>query len=238
MKVAILCGGKGTRFQGGGGIPKPMAKIGEMPILEHIMKIYSHHGYDDFVLLIGYKGEVIMDYFSEAHPDWNIDFKFAGSESKTAERVFKAKALLSERFFLTYGDGLADINLKEELAFHERHHGLGTITVTPMPSQYGIVAYNTRGRVKDFKEKPLLKDRWINGGFFIFEPEFFDYMGGEDLERNVLPKMAEKGVLYAYKHMGFWKCMDQHKDYIQLNELWKNGKAKWVVWRKNPTNNP
>lgn len=230
MKVVILCGGKGTRFQGEGGIPKPMARVGEIPILEHIMKIYSHQGYDDFVLLIGYKGGMIMDYFSEAHPNWKIDFRFTGIESKTAERVFKAKAVLGETFFLTYGDGLADINLREELAFHKKHRGVGTIAITPMPSQFGIVTYNTGGRIKEFTEKPVLKDRWINGGFFIFEPEFFDYKG-KDLEREVLPKMAENSVLYAFKHVGFWKCMDQYKDYIQLNELWKNGKAKWAVWR-------
>jgi glucose-1-phosphate cytidylyltransferase len=232
MKVAILCGGKGTRFQGKGGIPKPMARIGEMPILEHIMRIYSYHGYDDFVLLIGYKGGVIMDYFSEAHPDWSIEFKYTGIEANTAERVFKARELLSERFFLTYGDGLADIDLNEELAFHKKHRGVGTVAVTPMPSQFGIVTYNSEGRIREFREKPVLRDRWINAGFFIFEPEFFDYEVGGDLERDVLPEMARKGVLYAYKHLGFWKCMDQYKDYIQLNELWNNGKAKWAVWRE------
>jgi len=237
MKVAILCGGKGTRFQGEGGIPKPMARIGEMPILEHIMKIYSHYGYDDFVLLMGYKGGIIMDYFSEAHPDWKIDFKFTGIKSKTAERVFRARELLSETFFLTYGDGLADINIKDELAFHQRHRGVGTIAVTPMPSQFGIVTYDSGGRIREFKEKPVIRDRWINAGFFIFEPEFFDY-AGKDLERDVLPKMAEDGVLYAYKHLGFWKCMDQYKDYIQLNELWKNGKAEWATWWENPPHKP
>jgi|TARA_B100002003_G_scaffold229831_1_gene239487 glucose-1-phosphate cytidylyltransferase len=231
MKVAILCGGKGTRFQGGEGIPKPMARIGGLPILEHIMKIYSYHGYDDFILLLGYKERVITDYFSEVHPDWNIDFKFTGLDSNTAERVFKAKTLLNERFFLTYGDGLADINLEKEIEFHEKHKGIGTITVTPMPSQYGIVVSSRKGRIQDFQEKPILKDRWINGGFFIFEPDFFDYARAKDLERDVLPKMAEKGVLYAFKHTGFWKCMDQHKDYTELNNLWKKNKANWAMWK-------
>ena len=238
MKVAILCGGKGTRFQGEGGIPKPMARIGDMPILEHIMRIYSHQGYDDFVLLIGYKGGVILDYFSEAHPDWQIEFKFTGLETNTAERVFKAKKLLTDRFFLTYGDGLADINIKEELAFHERKGGVGTIAITPMPSQFGIVTHDGDGRILEFIEKPVLRDRWINAGFFVFEPEFFDYQVGNDLERDVLPRMAKDGVIYAYRHTGFWKCMDQYKDYIQLNELWRNGKAKWAVWQKDTPNNP
>ena len=231
MKVAILCGGKGTRFQGGEGIPKPMARIGGLPILEHIMNIYSYHGYDDFILLLGYKERVITDYFSEVHPDWNINFKFTGLDSNNAERVFKAKELLNERFFLTYGDGLADINLEKEIEFHEKHKGIGTITVTPMPSQYGIVVSSGKGRIQDFQEKPILKDRWINGGFFIFEPDFFDYAREKDLERDVLPKMAKKDVLYAFKHTGFWKCMDQHKDYIELNNLWKKNKADWAMWK-------
>jgi glucose-1-phosphate cytidylyltransferase len=238
MKVAILCGGKGTRFQNSQGVPKPMARIGEMPILEHIMRIYSYYGHDEFILLIGYKGGMIMDYFSEAHPDWSIEFKFTGIEANTAKRVFKAKELLDERFFLTYGDGLADINIHEELAFHKRQGGVGTVAVTPMPSQFGVVKYNRESKIKEFIEKPVLRDRWINAGFFIFEPEFFNYGVGDDLERDVLPKMAGEGVLYAFRHRGFWRCMDQYKDYIHLNELWNNGKAKWAVWQEAGSGQP
>lgn len=233
MKVAILCGGKGTRFQPlSESMPKPMARIGEMPILEHIMRIYAHQGFEEFVLLLGYKGGVILDYFTENHPDWPIEFKFTGVNAKTGERVFKAKDLLEETFFLTYGDGLADIDLKAELRFHKKRKGLGTITVTPMPSQFGIVSFGAQDRVTRFVEKPILREHWINGGFFVFEPEFFDHEGGLDLEKDILPALSKKELLYAFKHEGFWRCMDQYKDYLQLNELWKNGGAKWAVWKK------
>jgi len=230
MKVAILCGGKGTRFQPmAESIPKPMAKIGEMPILEHIMRIYAHSGYDEFVLLLGHRGGVIVDYFTETHPDWDIKFKFTGVNAQTGERIFKARNLLGDTFFLTYGDGLADINLKEELKFHQNHDGIGTMTIIPMPSPFGMVSLDGN-KVKNFVEKPVLAEHWINGGFFTFDSEVFDYKG-KDLEKDMLPALAKKGLLYAYKHTGFWRCMDHYKDYTQLNELWKNGNAKWVVWK-------
>jgi len=229
MKVAILCGGKGTRFRPmSESIPKPMAQIGDMPILEHTMRIYAYFGYNEFVLLLGYKGEVIVDYFTETYPEWDIEFKFTGVNTQTGERIFKAKNLLGDSFFLTYGDGLANINLKEELKFHQSHKGIGTIMIIPMPSPFGVVTLDDN-RVKNFIEKPILTEHWINGGFFIFNSEIFDY-GGKDLEKEILPKLAEKGLLYAYKHTDFWRCMDHYKDYAQLNELWKNGAAKWAVW--------
>jgi glucose-1-phosphate cytidylyltransferase len=229
MKVAILCGGKGTRFQPvSEDIPKPMAPIGNMPILEHMMGIYSHFGHKDFVLLLGYKGDVIEDYFKGRHEDWNIEFKFTGEDSQTGERVFKARDLLDDTFFLTYGDGLADININEELKFHKGHEGIGTITMVPMPSPFGVLSLNGN-KVRDFIEKPTLKEHWINGGFFIFETGIFDY-SGRDLEKDILPKLASDGLLYAYEHTGFWKCMDHYKDYTQLNEMWNNGSAKWAMW--------
>lgn len=231
MKVAILCGGRGMRFQPlSDSIPKPMALIGEMPILEHILRIYRHQGFEEFVLLLGYKGGMIMDYFSEKHPEWEIDFLFTGVEAKTGERVLKAKRLLEETFFLTYGDGLADIDLKKELEFHRGHDGIGTMTIIPLPSQFGVVSFDSNQRVSNFVEKPILKDYWINGGFFVFDPEFFDYDLGLDLEKEILPGLAGKGQIYAHPHNGFWRCMDQYKDYRQLNDLWRRGKAKWKVW--------
>jgi glucose-1-phosphate cytidylyltransferase len=231
MKVVILCGGKGTRFQPlTKTIPKPMAKIGDMPILEHIMKIYAYYGFDDFILLIGYKGGIILDYFSENHPDWNIEFKFTGIDTQTGERVFKAKELLDDTFFLTYGDGLADINLKKELEFHKSHDGIGTITITPLPSQFGVISVGEDNKITNFIEKPILKEHWINGGFFIFDSEIFDYKVGKDLEKDVLPALSKKGFLYAYKHTGFWRCMDQYKDQVQLKELWEKGIAEWAIW--------
>lgn len=230
MKVAILCGGKGTRFQSlTEEMPKPMAKIGVMPILEHIMRIYAHYGHNEFVLLLGYKGGVILDYFSEKYPEWDIEFKFTGVKAQTGERVFKARESLDETFFLTYGDGLADINLREELKFHKSHKGVGTATVTPMPSPFGDVSLAKNNKIMDFTEKPILTEHWINGGFFVFNSEIFDYKG-KDLEKDILPALAKKGQLYAYKHTGFWRCMDHYKDYNLLNDLWKNGEAKWVIW--------
>jgi len=231
MKVAILCGGKGTRFQPvSEDIPKPMAKIGDMPILEHVMRIYSHFGHKEFVLLLGHKGNVIEDYFKGLHPDWEIEFKYTGEDAQTGERVFKARDLLDDTFFLTYGDGLANIDLNEELKFHRKHGGLGTVVVTPLPSPFGVLSLDDNNRVENFIEKPTLEEHWINGGFFIFDKEIFNY-SGKNLEKDVLPKLASDGLLYAYKHTGFWKCMDHYKDYTQLNEMWNNGSAKWAIWK-------
>lgn len=233
MKVAILCGGKGTRFYPlSESTPKPLIKIGDMPILEHVMRIYSHYGYNEFILLLGHKGGAILDYFAEKHPKWDIEFKYTGVNTQTGDRIYKARDLLGDSFFLTYSDGLADINLDEELKFHKKHKGIGTVTITPLPSPFGIATFNSNNRITSFMEKPILNDRWINAGFFIFNKEVFDHWEGRDLEKEILPKLSKTKSLYAYNHLGFWKCMDHYKDYTYLNEHWKNGSAKWAVWKK------
>jgi glucose-1-phosphate cytidylyltransferase len=258
MKVVILCGGKGTRLkEHTESIPKPLIEIGGRPILWHIMKIYAAHGFDDFVLCLGYRGQAIkeyfMDYLSWRHHDfsldlsgkepnihllnhdreqWKITFADTGEETNTGGRVKQIAPLVGDddSFMVTYGDGVADINIKRLAEFHRAHGRIGTITVVNPPSQFGLLDVEADGRVSRFREKPIL-DQWINGGFFVFRREFFEYLGEDDvLERAPLERLAEKGQLMAFHHETYWKCMDTYKDTVELNELWASGKAPWKVW--------
>ncbi len=229
--VAILCGGKGTRMSGVEDIPKPMVEIGGMPILEHVMRIYDHFGYNRFVLLLGYKKEIIIDYFSESFPDWDIRYEDTGENTKTGRRVEKVKHLFDETFFLTYGDGLGNVDINKLLNFHKGHGGLATVATVPMPSQYGILSVGDSGKVRTFEEKPIFMDKWINAGFFVLEPEVFNYWKGEVLEGEILPNLVENGNLYAYLHEGFWKSLDTYKDHQKLDKIWSTGEAKWSVWK-------
>lgn len=218
--------GEGTRF-----IPKPMVKIGNKPILWHIMKIYSHYGFDDFILCLGYKGEQIREYF-QREKDWNITFAKTGLYTNTGGRIKKIQRYVrGETFFATYGDGLSDINLINLLEYHERQKKVATLTVVKPPSPFGVVELDSNNLVTDFREKPIL-DHWINGGFFVFGKAIFEYVKGNDvLEKDVFHRLARDRNLVAYKHGGFWECMDTYKDNLQLNEMWRSNGAKWAVWQ-------
>ena len=255
MKVVILAGGLGTRLaEYTDLIPKPLVKIGSMPIIWHIMKIYSQYGYNEFIIPLGYKGELIKDFFLnlkylqsdftidtsnskiELHKNnaenWKITLVDTGLNTMTGGRLLKLKKYIgNERFFLTYGDGLANININDLLDFHSKNKKMVTITAARPAARFGeIKISNNNNNVLSFKEKPRVEDGWINGGFFVFEPDFFEYLTDEKtvLEHEPLQETAIKNQLVAYKHKGFWQCMDNKKDHDYLNNLWEDEKQPWL----------
>ncbi len=256
MKVLILAGGYGTRLSEETVIrPKPMLEIGDQPILWHIMKGYSHYGLNEFVILLGYKGYVIKEYFAnyflhqsdvtidlstnqlEVHNNtsepWKVTLLDTGKNSMTGGRILRAKSFVNnETFMLTYGDGVSDVNFDELLRFHKSHGKMVTATTVQPEGRYGSVDSNEEGRIQRFLEKPEGDGAWINGGFFVCEPEVFDYLEDDRtiFEREPLENLASDGELYAYRHTGFWKCMDTLRDKTQLNKLWESNQAKWKIW--------
>ena len=259
MKVLILAGGMGTRLaEETSVIPKPMVEIGGHPILWHIMKIYSQYGYNDFVILLGYKGYIIKEYFAnyflhssdvtfnlrenkmtihEQHCEpWNVTLIDTGLNTQTGGRVLRAKKYVgNEPFMLTYGDGVSDIDINKLVEFHKAHGKIGTMTSVQPEGRFGAVDFDKNNCVNSFMEKPKGDGSWINAGFFVFEPEFFDYIKSGDptiLEREPLEDLAKDGELYTYKHEGFWKCMDTLRDKMQLQDLYENGNAPWISWKE------
>ena len=233
MKVVILCGGKGTRLREfTEDIPKPLVEIGGKPILWHIMKIYSHYGFNDFILCLGYKGKIIEDYFkNNNHENWNIEFVDTGEKSNKGQRIKAVeKYIKDEDFFVAYGDDVADVNIKECLDYHLKNGKIVTLTAVNPESQFGIMEVNDNNEIIEFKEKPKL-DHWINGGFFVFNKKIFSYITDDyDLEKETFNELVKEKQICAFKHPGFWKCMNTFKDTIELNELWDKDKAPWKVW--------
>lgn len=228
MKTVILCGGYGTRLSEETIIkPKPMVKIGNKPILEHIMGIYEHYGYNEFVLALGYKSEYIKKFYKNKK---NINLIYTGKDTKTGGRLLRLKKHLKndKTFMLTYGDGVSDINIKQAIKFHNEHGKIATITAVRPPVRFGELKIS-RNKVKSFKEKPQVGQGWINGGFFIFNSEIFNFIKNDQtmLEKEPLEKLTKSGQLMAFEHGGFWKCMDTMRDKILLNKLWKEGNALW-----------
>ncbi len=259
MKVVILAGGLGTRLSEETYLtPKPMVQIGGRPILWHIMKLYSHYGFNDFIILTGYKSHVIKDYFInyytrysditidmkknsvEIHEQrvepWKVTMLYTGFETMTGGRVYKAKEYLKdEPFLLTYGDGVSDVNIKELIKVHKDSKKLMTLTAIQPSGRFGALNIRKDMTITSFKEKPQGDGSWINGGFFVCEPQIFDYLTNDSkciLEREPLEKLATDGQLNAYKHSGFWKAMDTLKDKNELTEMWQNLDAPWAVWQK------
>ncbi len=233
-KVAILCGGRGTRLQEHTHeIPKPLVEIGGRPILWHVMQIYLAQGFRRFVLLTGYKGELIEGFVrSEAWPEGTEIFCLdTGLETPTGGRIRKAADHLDETLFCaTYADGVADIDLHALLAEHRDHGAAATVTVVRPELQFGVAELDGDGIVSGFIEKPR-SEHWINGGFFCFEPSVLRELGEEDvLEREPLERLAAAGQLRAFRHEGFWDCMDTYKDAVLLNDLWTAGRAPWKLW--------
>jgi glucose-1-phosphate cytidylyltransferase len=234
VPVAILCGGRGTRLQEHThAIPKALVEIGGKPILWHVIRIYTAHGFRRFFLLTGYLGEQI-EAFVRAEP-WEepveIECLDTGLDTPTGGRVARAAdRLAAGTSCLTYADGVADIDLESQLAFHRRQDAVATMTVVRPYSQWGIAVVDDGDRVSGFREKPRL-DYWINGGFFVLEPQFLEYVEETSvLERDPLERLAAQGRLAAYRHHGFWDCMDTYKDAVTLDDLWSSSHAPWRIW--------
>jgi len=239
-RVVILCGGKGLRLGDTSKItPKPLVRIGRVPILLHLMKIYSCYGFNNFILCLGHKGEMIKKYF--AHPphlpaafnpsQFRITFADTGLETDTGGRVKRIEVLIEEDdFFLTYADGLASIDLQDQYAFHLREGKIFTMTCVKARSQFGIAKLNRQSVVVDFNQKPCLT-QWVNGGFFVCNRRVFDYLSVDDcLEEEPFQKLVSDRQLQAYKFKGFWAGMDTYKDSMMLNEEWSQNRAKWKIW--------
>jgi glucose-1-phosphate cytidylyltransferase len=229
--VVILCGGRGTRLrEATQTIPKPLVEIGGRPILWHVIRIYAHQGFHRFVLCLGHKGELIEEFVrNDGLPEGLIiECVQTGEDTPTGGRIARVRDRVDgARFCATYADGVADIDLAALLDFHSRHGGLATITVVQPRLQYGVARLNGEGVVEGFEEKPLF-DGWINGGFFCFETGVLDYLDDDSiLECEPLEQLAAEGQLRAYRHTGFWDCMDTYKDAVLLNDLWAAGRAPW-----------
>ena len=229
MKVILLAGGFGTRLsEYTDTIPKPMVQIGEKPILWHIMNFYAQYRHKDFFVALGHKGEVIKEYFSKISEKWNINLIDTGQKTMTGGRVKRLQKFIgNETCMLTYGDGLSDINLNSLIDFHKSHRKLITVSAVRPPARFGAIKLSD-DRVISFKEKSHLEEGWINGGFFVIEPDFFNFIDGDDtyLEREPLERAVSKGELFAYKHNGFWQCMDTKRDKDNLEEIYSRG-APW-----------
>lgn len=259
IKVVILCGGRGTRLREETEIrPKPLVEIGNRPILWHIMKIYSHYGFNDFILCLGYKGDLIKDYFlnyeamnndftinlgnrnnisfhnSHLEKDWNVTLVYTGAQSLTGARIKKIEEYIDgETFMVTYGDGVCDINIIKLFESHKENKVIGTLTGVHPSSRFGELLVK-KNNVVEFNEKPLVSQGFINGGFFVFNKEFFRYLSNDEnctLEHEPLGNLASDGELSVYKHSGFWQCMDTQREVDLLNELWKHGNAPWKIWK-------
>jgi glucose-1-phosphate cytidylyltransferase len=256
MKVAILAGGLGTRLSEETMIkPKPMVEIGFQPILWHIMKIYSAYGFNEFVIALGYKGEIIKDYFIKYHyyrhnltldlasgnitvfdgepENWRVTLLDTGLSTQTGGRIRQlAQFIGNEPFMLTYGDGLTNLNILSLLEFHKRHGKKATVTAVRPPARFGELSLKDNGEVEYFKEKPSLGEGWVNGGFFVLEPGIMDYIKDDETiwEQAPMEHLAQDGQLRAYCYNDFWHSMDTLRDVRYLNDLWNEQKAPWKIW--------
>jgi len=259
MEVVILCGGQGARMREETEYrPKPMVEVGGRPLLWHIMRVFGHHGLNRFVLCLGYKGSVIKDYFlnyeamtsdctvavgrrrqvwyhgNQESIDFEVTLADTGLETNTGGRVKHVESYVKgDTFLVTYGDGLADVDIARLIAFHKSHGKLATVTTVQPASRFGITVLDENSRVTNFSEKPKVEG-WVSAGFFVFNRRIFDYLDGSDsliLEREPLERLAAEGQLMAYQHNGFFFAVDTYRDYLQVNELWRAGRAPWKVWR-------
>lgn len=258
MKVVILAGGRGTRIAEESKLtPKPMIRIGEEPILWHIMKEYSHYGFNEFIICAGYKQQVIKEWFNnymlynsditfdfsedekkivvhkKNYEEWKVTIVDTGLDTLTGGRIKRVKEYLNnETFMMTYGDGVSDINIKKLLDFHKSHGKLATLTSFVIEQQKGVLKVDRHGTIKEFREKNIIDGSLINAGYMVLEPQVLDYIDGDEtvFEKEPLERLVSAGQLAAYKHSGFWKCMDTMKDKEELESLWNGGQAKWKVW--------
>ena len=256
MKVVILAGGLGTRLSEETVIkPKPMVEIGGKPIIWHIMNIYSSFGFNEFLIALGYKGDIVKEYFINYYyhqsdltidlkegriettnnmtKSWRVRLVDTGSDTMTGGRIHRLRDELKDApFMVTYGDGVCNINIQKLVAFHKSHGKIATVSAVQPPARFGGMMFDGN-KVTEFKEKSPMGQGWVNGGFFVFEPSFLDYIAGDDaiLEQAPLESVARDGQLMAYKHDGFWQCMDTVRDRNVLETMWMQKKAPWKVWK-------
>lgn len=256
MKTIILAGGLGTRLSEETQVkPKPMVEIGGKPILWHIMKIYAQHDYREFITALGYKSEVIKRFFVDFYnlqnnltihtgngkvdvhggntDDWTIDLVDTGKDTNTGGRLKRLASWIgNETFMMTYGDGVANVDITELVKFHKSHGLLATVTAVRPPARFGGISFKNGGVVDKFIEKPQIGEGWINGGFFVLEPEILNYIEGDasSFEKDTLEKIAKDGQLAAFQHNDFWQCMDTIRDVALVNELWDSGNPPWKSW--------
>jgi glucose-1-phosphate cytidylyltransferase len=261
MKVILFCGGKGTRLREETEFkPKPMVEIGNVPIIWHIMQRYARYGYREFVLPLGYRGEMLKQYFHDyrmrnadftvhlgsgqvfmhrnaGEADWAVTLCDTGEDTEKGARIKRVARHLGEGpFMAAYGDGVADMDIAALVAFHKAQGKMATFTGVRMPSRFGTVTTNERGEIESWQEKPVL-DQFTNCGFFVFEPEFMAYLSEDascDLEKEPLERLAREGQLAMYRHEGFWQCMDTLRDYQLLNSIWESGRAPWTIYSPDP----
>jgi glucose-1-phosphate cytidylyltransferase len=254
MKVVILAGGYGTRLsEETDTLPKPMIEIGGRPLIWHLMKIFSNQGFNEFVVALGYKGQVIKRYFmqypqietdmqvdlasasvktaGQPAENWKIDLIDTGHDTMTGGRLKRLRGLLDDTFIFTYGDGLANVNLRRLVEFHRSHRRLATVTAVKPPSRFGLLQI-AEEKVTSFNEKPRNPDDWINGGYFVLEPGAIDYIDGDATpwERDPCQRLARNGELFAYRHDGYWQCVDTLHELRTLREIWDSGTAPWKTW--------
>jgi len=234
LKAVILAGGYGTRISEESHLkPKPMIEIGGMPLLWHIMKIYSHYGINEFVICCGYKGDMIKEYFSKFDfPLWNVQLVDTGLDTMTGGRIKRIQNHIDDTFCVTYGDGVSDVNINDLILFHKEKKSLATLTAIHPPERFGVLELSGNN-VVEFHEKHQGESSWINGGFFVFEKEIFDYIKDGDsttLERTPFETLAKEKKLTAFKHEGFWHPMDTLRDKKHLENLWTSNKAPWKKW--------
>ena len=260
MKVVILCGGKGTRLREETEYrPKPMVPIGDRPILWHIMKTYAAHGHKEFILCLGYKGDVIKDFFRNylwmtsdvtlklgrqpqlkihnrhEEEDWTVTLADTGQETMTAGRIARIERYLGDddSFLFTYGDGVGNVDITKSIEFHRSHGKMLTLTSVHPPGRFGELGMEADGSVTQFNEKPQAEGGWINGGYFVASRKVFSYIQNSDhlmFEQDPIRKIAAEDQLMAYKHSGFWQPMDTYQEFLLLNRLWDSGKAPWKIW--------
>jgi len=256
LKVVILAGGLGTRLAEETEVkPKPMVEIGGRPLIWHIMQHYSHHGFREFIIALGYRGEILKRFFVDYSSlsasmtvdlgrgrvesddneceDWLVHLRNTGQDTNTGGRLKRLQPFLQDGpFMLTYGDGVCDVNLADVLSFHQSHGLIATVTAVRPPARFGGLIFDGH-MVADFTEKPQIGEGWINGGFFVFDPRIFDYLQGDDtsLESDALEKLAADRQLAAYRHEGFWQCMDTLRDKRLLETLWHEQRAPWKSWK-------
>lgn len=230
MKVVILCGGKGIRaFPFTNYLPKPMMPIGGSPIIAQLIKSFIHQGFTEFVLAAGYRKAVLEDYFENKNLGATIDIIDTGEDSNTGDRIYNCRDLVGESFIATYADGLCDAPLDALVDYHHTHPGLATMVSVPMYSQYGVLSLAENGQVERFREKPLIQEHWINAGFIVFDKEVFQHWEGSDLEREVFPNLISKKLVYAYRHHGFFKSLDNYKDAVEFEDIVDTGNVPWLA---------